>query len=92
MIVRTNFTGRRFLCLGLKEDEDIVEYWSEYFTLGKVYNECECDAEGRNHCDTLDDVIILFSDKKETVYADSTMFQETKPLSKVILKIWICLN
>ncbi len=92
MIVRTNFTGRRFICLGLEENEDNVEHWSNGFTLGRTYNECQFDLEGRNRCDLLENVIILFNDDRNTCYVDINMFQETEPLAEIVLKTWICLN
>jgi hypothetical protein len=51
-------TGRLFKCLSLKGEES--EQVAEWFTIGKVYEECDLDLLGQNDCDVT--TLLMYTD------------------------------
>ena len=56
-------TGRKFKCIGNKEVR--LVFWSQFFTVGSVYNEIESEL----------DILLLMGDSGETWYVDASQFE-----------------
>ena len=91
--VTTNFTGRKFMCLSLEENESIVSEWANGFSIGKIYYELILDSDGLNLIDgDEDDVLLLMNENKQTMYVEKDKFIETKGTHKILNNMWIGLN
>lgn len=92
--VTTNFTGRKFMCISLKENPNSIELWSSAFTIGGIYYELLLDSDGNNLTKTDLDVnaILLLDENKNTIYADREQFVEVEGMHKLLNNMWIGLN
>lgn len=92
--VTTNFTGRKFMCISLKENPSSIEEWSDGFSIGCIYYECMLDSDGRNMIkDDFDiNIVLLLDENKNTIYADRDQFVEVEGMHKMLNNMWIGIN
>jgi hypothetical protein len=90
--VTTNFTGRKYMCVGLVEDSLTIEEWSSGFNIGSIYYECKLDSDGRNLSERVDNVLLLLDNNKNVIYADKAQFVQVEGMEKILTNMWIGLN
>jgi len=94
VLVTTNFTGKKFMCVGLTENPESIEEWTAGFSIGNIYYECRLDTDNRNLIkkEMPMNIVLLMDDNKNTIYADADNFVEVEGMHKVINSMWIGLN
>lgn len=89
-----NFTGKKFMCISTKEDEDSITMWSIGFKTGEIYSEAIIDSHGYNLIEKEDDndIVLLIDEYGDTIYCDKNNFVESISGNKILSNMWIYLN
>ena len=85
-MIKPKLTGRAFMCVSTKENDNEVTEWSEHFTVGKSYVELSEDRDGYNFANNQDS-LLLIGDHNIEIYCDISQFAFLIETSKALKRM-----